>query len=123
MTDMCFRSITFVILLFICPKFSVEEDINLELELTFNDAKDADDMDGYGIRQYNRQRPGNNTHNHGNNIQAASSSTTSKPPSKTDGNTGLLFEKNLSNYIYNPLDFNSTVDTLQRSFFHTRANE
>ena len=28
-----------------------------------------------------------------------------------------------SNYIYNPLDFNSTVDTLQRSFFHARANE
>ena len=96
---MCFRSITFVILLFICPKFSVEEDINLELELTFNDAKDADDMDGYGVRQYNRQRPGNNTHNHGNNIQAASSSTTSKPPSKTDGNTGLLSEKNLFQYI------------------------
>ena len=28
-----------------------------------------------------------------------------------------------SNYIYNPLDFNSTVDTLQRSFFHAHANE
>ena len=25
--------------------------------------------------------------------------------------------------IYNPLDFNSTVDTLQRSFFHAHANE
>ena len=98
---MCFRTITFVILLFICPKFSVEEDINLELELTFNDAKDADDMDGYGVGQYNRQRPGNNTHNNGNNIQATSSSTTSSPPSKTESiNTVLLCDKNLFQYFH-----------------------
>ena len=33
------------------------------------------------------------------------------------------FLLHFSNYIYNPLNFNSTVDTLQRSFFHAHANE
>ena len=69
--------------------FSMEEDINLELELTFNGSKDKGDVDGYPVHQYNRQRPGNNTQN----IQALaqSSSTTSRPPSKTEGiHTGLL---------------------------------
>ena len=83
----------------------MEEDINLELELTFNDAKDTDNVDDSGVHQYNRQRPGNNTHNNGNNVQATSSSTTSKPPSKTDGNTGLLSEKNL--FQYTLLQFSS----------------
>ena len=59
--------------------FSMEEDINLELELTFNGSKDKGDVDGYPVHQYNRQRPGNNTRNI--QAQAQSSSTTSSPPS------------------------------------------
>ena len=34
-----------------------------------------------------------------------------------------LYRQVESNCIYNPLDFNSPVDTLQRSFFHACANE